>query len=63
MDVALLQTFLRYSFLFIFGHLATRGYYDASLVEPLVGAGIGLFAIVWFLITKQKKTDDVDKTS
>lgn len=60
MDMALLQTFLRYAFLFIFGHLATIGWYDSSLVEPLVGAGIGLFAIVWFLITKEKKKDNVD---
>lgn len=62
MDLALLQTFLRYLFLFLFGFLSTKGLYDSSLVEPLVGAGLGLFAIIWFMITKQKKPD-VDKNT
>lgn len=61
MDLALLQTFLRYMFLFIFGFLSTKGWYDASLVEPLVGAALGLFAIIWFMVTRQKKSD-VDPT-
>jgi hypothetical protein len=66
MDAALLQTFLRYSFLFLFGFLSTKGFYDASLIEPLVGAALGLFAIIWFVITKNKKTDikeDVDNNT
>jgi hypothetical protein len=64
-DMALLQTFLRYVLLFIFGFLSTKGWYDSSLVEPLVGAGLGLFAIIWFMVTRQPRKDsdsDVDPT-
>jgi hypothetical protein len=52
MDIALLQTFIRYALLALFGFLSTKGYYDKSLIEPLVGAGLALFAIIWFMVVK-----------
>jgi hypothetical protein len=52
MDIALFQTFVRYALLAAFGFLASRGYYDKSLIEPLVGAGLALFAIIWYVIAK-----------
>lgn len=60
MDIALIQTFLRYVLLAAFGFLSTKGYYDSSLIEPLVGAGLALFAIIWYIIAKylpEKKTN------
>jgi hypothetical protein len=61
MDVALLQTFIRYLLLALFGYLATTGWYDKSLIEPLVGAGLALFAIVWFMITRKNLSPDKGK--
>ena len=62
MDVALLQTFIRYLLLALFGYFAATGLYDKSLIEPLVGAGLALFAIVWYMFTrKSSSTESVKK--
>lgn len=65
MDIALFQTFVRYVLLAAFGFLSTKGYYDESLIEPLVGAGLALFAIIWFMVAKylpEKKSHVDDDT-
>lgn len=58
----LLATFIRYVLIAISGHLAAKGYFDASLSEAIAGAGVAAFAIVWFLVTREKppQNDDPD---
>ena len=54
MTYPLLATFVRYSLLALAGHLATRGYFDETLVDAIVSAGVALSAIVWYLVTSQR---------
>jgi len=50
----LLATFVRYALLALAGHLATRGYFDATLVDAIVSAGVALAAILWYLATGRR---------
>ncbi len=57
----LLATFLRYTLIALAGHLATRGYFDAALVDSIVAAGMALAAIAWFLVTRQRPEREPDR--
>lgn len=52
MPFDLLATAIRYAMMMLAGHLVTRGYLDASMVEPLIGFVVALSAIVWFWLAK-----------
>ena len=58
----LLATFIRYALLALAGHMATMGYFDASLVDAIASAGVAGLAIIWFMVTKKKPDapDDPD---
>lgn len=54
----LLATFIRYSLIALASFLASKGFFDSSVIEPLAGAGVALFAVTWFLITREKPPHD-----
>lgn len=56
-----IATAVRYLLLFVAGHLATKGYLDASLVDTAASAGVALSAVVWYAVTKKSpKRSDYD---
>lgn len=57
----LISVALRYLCLSIFGALVTKGYLDSSLVEPLSGFALALFAVLWFYISKVRTPKNKDK--
>lgn len=52
MPFDLLATAIRYAMMIYAGHLVTKGYIDASMVEPLIGFVVALSAIAWFWLGK-----------
>jgi hypothetical protein len=53
MNVELLKTILRQLLIALGTYLVTNGHIDQSLVEPIVGGFLAIFAAVWGLYTKK----------
>ncbi len=49
---ALLQTFIRYALMVAAGWMVSRGWFEASITEAIVAAGLAGWAIIWFLFGK-----------
>lgn len=58
----LLATLVRYGLMILAGHLATKGYFDAGLVDYIASFGVAALAFGWFLWTKKKPVPDDDFT-
>lgn len=51
MNIDFLNSMIRAAMQMVAGYLVTKGMADASIVEPLTGAGVSIAALVWSYFT------------